>query len=136
MVNTNTREGSKSSVSDLEGDVFHTAPKEKIAQKLKGGRIFAMSSKEKQDEKPRSGRIAKPARVSEVLTEKTTTSTKSVVNLNFFPKIKLESEYQEPLPDGVINIEVDDGLYEYSSEVVVYLKVLEVVDPIPEGFFD
>lgn len=28
----------------------------------------------------------------------------------------------EPLPDGVVNIEVDDGLYEYSREVVVYLE--------------
>jgi len=58
------------------------------------------------------------------------------VNLNFFPEIKVEHELQEPLPDGVINIEVDDGLYEYSREVVVYLKVLEVVDPIPAGFLD
>ena len=138
VVDTNTREGSKSSVSDLEGDVFHTAPKEeKIAERPKAGRIYAKSSKEKQDEKSRSGRIAKPAQVSEVHIENTTTtSTTSVVNLNFFPEIKVEPEYQEPLPDGVISIEVDDGLYEYSREVVVYLKVLEVVDPIPVGFLD
>jgi hypothetical protein len=137
VVDTNTREGSKSSVSDLEGDVFHTAPKEeKIAERPKGGRIYAKSSKEKQDEKTRSGRIAKPGKINEVPTENTTTSTTSVVNLNFFPEIKVEHEHQEPLPDGVMNIEVDDGLYEYSREVVVYLKVLEVVDPIPAGFLD
>jgi len=133
VVDTNTREGSKSSVSDVEGDVFHTAPKEvKVNKRPKGGRIHTKSSKEKQETKTRSGRIGEQGETFENPIENTTTTSTSVVNLNFFP----EHDIQEPLPDGVVNIEVDDGLYEYSREVVVYLKVLEAVDPIPDGFLD
>merc|ERR1712179_323820 len=60
----------------------------------------------------------------------------------------LESKYHRPqilfqlddhldeIPDGVVNIEVEDGLYEYSREVVVYLMELETVNPIPVDFLD
>ena len=76
VVDTNTRKCSKSSINDLEGDVFHIAPNlEKVAERPKGGRILFKSFHVK-DEKPRRGRIANPVKVSEVSTEiMTTTST-------------------------------------------------------------
>jgi len=53
------------------------------------------------------------------------------------PQILFQFDDQQDLvPDGVVNIEVEDGLYEYSREVVVYLKELEVVNPIPVDFLE
>merc|ERR1712179_78942 len=53
------------------------------------------------------------------------------------PQIWFQFDDQQDLvPDGVVNIEVEDGLYEYSREVVVYLKELEVVNPIPVDFLE
>jgi len=45
-------------------------------------------------------------------------------------------DHLDEIPDGVVNIEVEDGLYEYSKEVVVYLMELETVNPIPVDFLD
>merc|ERR1712025_224495 len=50
------------------------------------------------------------------------------------PLIALDD--QEYLPEGVINIEVDDGLYEYSRYIVLYLMHLETTDPIPPNFLE
>ena len=36
----------------------------------------------------------------------------------------------------MVNIEVEDGLYEYSREVIVYLMELECVNQIPLNFLD
>merc|ERR1712142_654333 len=48
------------------------------------------------------------------------------------PSIALDDH--DFLPEDVINIEVDDGLFEYSREVVLYLMHLETTDPIPPSF--
>merc|ERR1719233_2797989 len=45
-------------------------------------------------------------------------------------------DHQDVVPDGVVNIEVDDGLYEYSKEVVVYLMKLETLHRIPVDFLE
>ena len=45
-------------------------------------------------------------------------------------------DHLDEIRDGVVNIEVEDGLYEYSREVVVYLMELETVHPIPVEFLD
>jgi len=55
------------------------------------------------------------------------------------PQILLQFDdhpYHDVVPDGVVNIEVEDGLYEYSREVVVYLMELETVNPIPVDFLE
>jgi len=43
---------------------------------------------------------------------------------------------QDYLPEDVLNIEVDDGLYEYSRDIVFYLMHLETTDPIPPNFLE
>jgi len=40
------------------------------------------------------------------------------------------------LPAGVVNIELEDGLYEYAAEVIVYLRGLEQKFLLPEDFLD
>jgi len=63
-------------------------------------------------------------------------STTSPTKISDFIKIKLEVDRQEPLPEGVVNIEVEDGLYEYSREVVVYLMEMEIATTVPNDFLD
>merc|ERR1712025_1053508 len=43
---------------------------------------------------------------------------------------------RDHLPEDVLNIEVDDGLYEYSRDIVYYLMQLETTDPIPPNFLE
>jgi len=43
---------------------------------------------------------------------------------------------RDHLPEDVLNIEVDDGLYEYSRDIVLYLMHLETTDPIPPNFLE
>merc|ERR1719481_735909 len=43
---------------------------------------------------------------------------------------------RDHLPEGVLNIEVDDGLYEYSRDIVLYLMHLETTNPIPPSFLE
>jgi len=42
----------------------------------------------------------------------------------------------EHLPSGVLNIEIDEGLYEYSRELYEYLKESEKAYVIPQDFLD
>ncbi|XP_023335403.1 G2/mitotic-specific cyclin-B2 isoform X2 [Eurytemora carolleeae] len=38
------------------------------------------------------------------------------------------------LPEGVVNIDIEDGLYEYAAEVIAYLKEREKVHVLPVNF--
>merc|ERR1719187_1349387 len=58
-------------------------------------------------------------------------------SISQIPQIKLDDLfYEETLPTDVVNIEVDDGMYEYSKEVVKYLMLLESMNPIPPEFLE
>ena len=139
VVDTNTREGGKSSVSDVEGDVFYTAPREgKYDKETKGRKLFpTRGSKEKQDAGKLTNEegVKSPLHRQNALTNTSMTNS-SVVQSIPYPIIQLQEDIQEPLPEGVINIEVDDGLYEYSREVVVYLKEMELTHLVPTGFLE
>ena len=39
-----------------------------------------------------------------------------------------------PLPEGIINIDLDDGMFEYGAEIVAYLKERETLFVLPEDF--
>jgi len=138
VVDINTRDGSKSSISDVESDIFYTADKgEKIDEGSLDGKIFYESSFEEIISK--KSRNSKPTQKENAslnpkdVVQTTTSSTKSS---SILLEIKLEEDQRELLPDGVINIEVDDGLYEYSREVVVYLKKLEISTTVPSTYLD
>jgi len=154
VVNANTRDGSKSSISDVE-EVFYTAGKEEtFDERLKGGRViderprgvksYKSSNKKTVNEKHRNEtsegktKISKAKKSyqinSEVISDKTTKSPTKLSD--FLTKIKLDVDRQEPLPEGVINIEMEDGLYEYSREVVVYLMEMENTTTVPHDFLE
>jgi len=143
VVDINTREGSKSSVSDVEADIFYTADEdEKIDEGQLEGKIFYESStsgeiifEKSRDSKPIEDIKSNGNALlnSKDVVQTTTSSTKFS---SILPEIKLEEDPRELLPDGVINIEVDDGLYEYSREVVVYLKKLEISTTVPSTYMD
>ena len=115
----------------MEAEIFYTADKgEKTDEGHRNGNVFFHESS-KGATKSEKSRNIKRTNVRVVVT--TTSPTKDSCNL---PEIKLEEDFREPLPDGVLNIEVDDGLYEYSREVVVYLKKLEIATTVPSNYLD
>jgi hypothetical protein len=57
-------------------------------------------------------------------------------NVSSLPTPKFSPDTLCRLPYGVINIELDDGLYEYSAEVIVYLKRLEQDYVLTEDFLE
>ena len=115
VVDINTREGSKSSINDdVEGERFYTADK---GEKINDG--------------PPLDKIVPYERSNgDIFSEQS--SEDSCIFLD----IKPEEGSQDPLPEGVINIDVDDGLYEYSREVVVYLKGMERTTTVPSSYLD
>lgn len=44
------------------------------------------------------------------------------------------SELVVPLPEGVINIDIEDGLYDYAADVIVYLREREMIYQLPSNF--
>ena len=135
------KKGSKSSVSDTE-EVFYTANKDityVIHEEPKGGKV---------NDKPNASRVFHKGAQIQTSQEKTerqeweSLDEKREVS-TIHDSIPKESEIglvvediQTILPVGVVNIEVESGLYEYNREVVVYLMKLEVVSTVPVDFLD
>lgn len=131
----NTR-GSKSSVSSVE-ETFHTALKEqdvKKSTKYNRSKVFrnsTYSNREKENvpkvefhDADEDGGDASP-RLKDHREEPT--KSPRIVDL----ESELESELSKAnlLPEGVVNICIDEGLYEYSREVFVYLRDVEKALP-------
>jgi len=133
----NNKEGSKSSVSDTE-EVFYTANKDityVIHEESKGRKV---------EDNPNVSRIfhggvsqeSKKWQEWESLDEKTEVSTIYDSNRLESETVEVADDIQTNLPEDVVNIEVESGLYEYSREVVVYLMQLEVTSIVPPDFLD
>jgi len=142
-IDPNTR-GSKSSVSSLE-ETFHTALKEheaKKSTKYNRSKVFrnsTYSSKDKENlpkvefndtdcaspkSKEHQENNLEPTRFPQI----SSTETKYV------PETESLLEQPDQLPEGVINICIDEGLYEYSREVFTYLR--DVERALPEDYLD
>jgi len=130
---------SKSSVSSIE-ETFHTALKDQENKqssnynKSKVYRNSTFSNREKEnlpkvDACPPDVESASPKlrRSDEILLVPSCLPDAPLIETNDVPA-------QESLPDGVLNICIDEGLYEYSQEVCVYLQ--EVEKPLPIGYLD
>jgi len=134
----NTR-GSKSSVSSVE-ETFHTALKEhedKKSTKYNRSKVFRNSSyshREKEnvpkvefyDAEYNNGSVSPKLKDHQ---EKEPTKFLPA-HTNQAP-VEVRSQLSQPnqLPEGVINICIDEGLYEYSREVFVYLRDVESALP-------
>jgi len=143
--------GSKSSLDDHSGDaVFYTTSQQEVQQTFEEGNVVAKANKTKDEKQMRpkiNGNQCKPkpnypANSYEKSTTLVASSTshrvlEADVSISRIPQIKLDDLfYEETLPTDVVNIEVDDGMYEYSKEVVKYLMMLESMNPIPPEFLE
>ena len=132
-----TSVGSNASVD--KNDVFYNDPNSGGGfdeQHGKKGKIAKAPTRKSQ--KLRNPRASEPL-PHKVSTEATTCSSSlSPTENKYYPQIcvEIDEQHQEELPAGVVNIEVEDGLYEYSREVVVYLTKLERVNQIPTNFLE
>jgi len=134
----NTR-GSKSSVSSVE-ETFHTALKEhdaKKSSKYNRSKVFrnsTYSNKEKENFPKIECHDADDNCASPNLKdhrEEEPSKVPQIISADTNPASELESELLKvnPLPEGVVNICIDEGLYEYSREVFVYLRDVEKALP-------
>jgi len=137
------KKGSKSSVSDAE-DIFYTAVKDTTYL------IDEPSHERKFCEKPNQNPNQKVTREkftpeSDLVDKLQVNSVEEVeehgfmatvsTTLESFSNIKLDV-CKSQLPDNVVNIEVEDGLYEYSKEIVEYLFKFEMSTVVPRDFLD
>ena len=147
----NARAGSRTSVSSQDGDRFYTAIKEeaKPSSEYRKSKIYRNSQKSyKESIAPQIliGGGGDKSGSSPVLKESTYGS--EVVPQSFNPEemhlqgqdhqeiFANEDALEAKLPNGVINIMIDEGLYEYSKEAYVYLKEMEAYYTIPTDFLD
>jgi len=142
-IDPNTR-GSKSSVSSIE-ETFHTALKEheaKKSTKYNRSKVFRNStynSKEKEN-LPKvefnNTDCASPKLKGhqENNLESTRFPQISSAETKYVPETEILLKQPDQLPEGVINICIDEGLYEYSREVFTYLR--DVERALPEDYLD
>jgi len=131
--------GSNSSVD--KNEVFHTDPsigKYKVDdQPCRKGNDVAKASNADEHNKFQDQKfsVTIPSKVSAAAS---TTGIGSSSETKYHrPQILFQyDDHHDVVPDDVVNIEVEDGLYEYSREVVVYLMELEAVNPIPADFLE
>merc|ERR550534_740773 len=150
----NARAGSRSSVSSQDGDRFYTANKEPEAKhqsdKYRKSKVYRNSMKGQKEN------IVPQVLVSETGSVGSSPSLRkgSEVVLNpaelgsfdathvirhedpVVEVIEDVDDIEECLPPGVLNIEIDEGLYEYSREAYEYLKDNEKAYVIPQDYLD
>ena len=137
---TDTTVGSVgSNASTDRNDVFYADPKSGGIDKqfVKKGKV-AKAPNVGKCKKSRTQKASEPvpSKVSTVAT--IGSAPHSPTENKYCPQIcvQIDDHYLVKLPEGVVNIEVEDGLYEYSREVVVYLTELESVNQIPVNFLE
>jgi len=150
----NARAGSRSSVSSQDGDRFYTANKEPEAKqqsdKYRKSKVYRNSMKSQIEN------IVPQVLVNETSVEGTADASPSLrkgheVVLNPAGLGSFDDTYaiskedsivedvddvEECLPTDVLNIEIDEGLYEYSREAYEYLKDHEKAYVIPQDYLD
>jgi len=121
-VEPNIRKGSKSSVSSC------TEEPEPAQSKKRTGIITVASSHGGRNQKKTSVNESGQASAHNKENRKPSfdeTYTIEVVDISKESVVEKKKEQKPQLPHGVINIDIEEGLYEYSSELCVYLKQLE-----------
>ena len=148
----NARAGSRSSVSSQDGDRFYTANKEPEAKqqsdKYRKSKVYRNSMKSQKEN------IVPQVLVNETSVEGTADASPSLrkghevvlnpAGLGSFDATyaiskedsMVEKDVEECLPTDVLNIEIDEGLYEYSREAYEYLKDHEKAYVIPQDYLD
>ena len=154
----NARAGSRSSVSSQDGDRFYTANKvpetKPLSDKFRKSKVFTFRNSQKWLKE----NIPPQVLVSETTDFATADSSPSLrkvseVVLNPAELVSADAtfvrkqedplveesenvEKTEILPPGVLNIEIDEGLYEYSREAYEYLRDIEKAYVNPQDYLD
>ena len=152
----NARAGSRSSVSSQDGDRFYTANKEPEAKlqsdKYRKSKVYRNSMKsQKENIVPQvlvdatfnkgSAEASPPLRKGpEVVLNPAGLSSLDATNATRKEDPMVEEieddDVEEGLPPDVLNIEIDEGLYEYSREAYEYLRDHEKAYVIPIDYLD
>jgi len=131
--------GSNSSFED-KNDVFYNDDKSMDNKKsVRNAKVIVKASTRSSRKCSKSEHRSKPypCKLEDAATTSHTGESLSPPESKLISQIPLIAlDDQEYLPEGVFNIEVDDGLYEYSSDIVLYLMHLETTEPIPPSFLD
>ena len=152
----NARAGSRTSVSSQDGDRFYTAIKEeeKPSSEYHKSKIYRNSQKSYKDiffkeniapqiliggggDKSGSSPVLKESTYgSEVVPQSLKSEEIRHQSHDYQEIFASEDAMEAELPNGVLNILIDEGLYEYSREAYVYLKEMEAYYTIPMDFLD
>jgi len=146
--------GSKSSISSQDGETFFTAAKDKGSNNsynYRKSKVYRNSSKSykenvvpqvllPKDEDGSSPSLRQESRKEAYDALQATSlpldgSDKQDVN-DEAEIIIVKDEDDGGLPDGVVNVHLNEGLYEYSQEAFVYLKDVECFFSIPTDYLD
>ena len=146
----NARAGSRTSVSSQDGDRFYTAIKEeaKPSSEYRKSKIYRNSQKSYKEniapqiligggDKSGSSPVLKESTYApEVVPQSFQSEEIRLQNQDYQEIFANEDAMEAELPNGVLNILIDEGLYEYSKEAYVYLKEMEAYYTIPKDFLD
>ena len=155
----NARAGSRSSVSSQDGDRFYTANKDPetkpLSDKFRKSKVFPFRNSQKwlKENIPPQVLVSSETTVSAPGDASPSLRKVSEVVLNPAELVSADAtfvikqedhlveesanvEKTEILPPGVLNIEIDEGLYEYSREAYEYLRDIEKAYVIPQDYLD
>jgi len=147
--------GSKSSISSQDGDAFYTAAKDKGSNNsynYRKSKVYRNSSKSYKENVVPQVLLPKDDDGSSPLLRQDLSIESAVslqpVSLPIGGSLKQDVTDQDDvivvkdeeadgsLPDGVVNVLLNEGLYEYSQEAFVYLKEMEQIFTIPTDYLD
>ena len=152
----NARAGSRSSVSSQDGDRFYTASKEsevKHSDNYRKTKVYRSSKKTFKEnivpqvlvsvtdiDKSSSGASPTLRKAPEVVLNpaelRTSDATFIIRKLEIKTEVEEDVADEKCLPKGVLNIEIDEGLYEYSREAYEYLRNVEEAFVIPQDYLE
>jgi len=155
----NARAGSRSSVSSQDGDRFYTANKDPepkpLSDKFRKSKGFTFRNSQKWLKENIPPQVLVSSETTDFANVDTSPSLRKVSEVVLNPAelvsadatsvLKQEDSLVEEsanvaetevLPLGVLNIEIDEGLYEYSREAYEYLRDIEKAYVIPQDYLD
>ena len=151
---TNARAGSRSSVSSQDGDRFYTASKEsevKHSDNYRKTKVYRSSKKTFKEnivpqvlvsvtDKGSCGASPTLRKAPEVVLNPAELGSSDATYIieKLVSKLEVEEDVADEkcLPKGVLNIDIDEGLYEYSREAYEYLRDVEEAFVIPKDYLE
>eukprot|EP00088_Acartia_fossae_P024761 TRINITY_DN25654_c0_g1_i1.p1 TRINITY_DN25654_c0_g1~~TRINITY_DN25654_c0_g1_i1.p1 ORF type:complete len:413 (-),score=86.25 TRINITY_DN25654_c0_g1_i1:157-1395(-) len=120
LVDNNQRHLSRSSVSE---EIVKPGVRTKS---VSNARTKSVSSNIQVQDKPKKGqKVVQQSKIPKAKVEESKAKKKVPTRPINYSEIIRSREEVSDLPEGVINIDIEDGLYDYAADVIVYLSSLE-----------